>query len=435
VPSRLVEHTSALCPACDRVLPGRLVDRDADVHLELDCPEHGSRSSLYFRDTEFYESLAALKNDVECCSTFDCARGQPCTRRATSTMIYMVNVTNNCNMTCGACLSGSEMGKQEPYIPGRRLMAALPEARRLGFTPHVVFFGGEPTMHPELPEMVALAVERGFVPRLATNGLKLRDERFARQLAQAGLRWVFLHFDSLDDAKNERLRGRPMLEASNQAIATCRSAGMKVQLGTTVSRDNLGELSDLFAFAGSAGVFWVSLYPVAEIERPGSSGTTYLTDVVDAIAEQTNGQITRDDFVASSRIWSRMFRLTGRYNYRQKPTMLSLPAIIDGDRLVPFSRLANPRTAIRQPSALARLARALPSLLAYEQKPPTADTLIINIQQFQGRGAFDLREAVHTLMSYAHQGSFLPFDIFNHAHRYSAERALVPVDNLVRASE
>ena len=37
-------------------------------------------------------------------------------------------------------------------------------------------------MHPGLAEMVREATARGYVTRLATNGLKLRDERYAATL-------------------------------------------------------------------------------------------------------------------------------------------------------------------------------------------------------------------------------------------------------------
>lgn len=429
--SRIIHDTTALCPSCNRSCPASVVERDRDAWLQIQCAEHGTATNLYFRDARFYEQLHAVKNPVECCDTYDCAQGMQCSRRATRTMIFMVNVTNNCNMTCDACLSGSEIGLTEPYEPAERIMAALPDARGLDFAPHAVFFGGEPTMHPDLPRMVELAVERGYVPRLATNGLKLRDRRYCQRLVDSGLTWVFLHFDSLDDDRNKQLRGMAMTEATREAISTAVAAGMRVQLGVTVSSMNIDELGAILRYAREQGVFWVSLYPVAEVERYGSQGTTFLTDVVDALGQQTNGAITQGDFLAAAKLWSRLFKLTGRFNYRQKPTMVSLPVVTHGDQLVPLTRLMNPVQAAQHPLALARLARSLPNLLDYEHKPPSNDMLVINIQQFQGRNAFDLSEAVHTLMSFAHRGSYYPFDIFNHVHRWPGDN-VVGTDSLLR---
>lgn len=425
----LIHTTRALCPYCSEVLPASLVERDRDVYLETNCPTHGAVSHFYFRDAGFYRSLHDLRSGVLCCDTYECARGEPCSQREKKTMIYMINVTNNCNMTCQACYSGSEIGMKEPYDSPEKLLSSLPDPKELGFSPHAVFIGGEPTMHRQLPGMIQSVCDRGYVARLATNGLKLRKARYARELADAGLSWVFLHFDSLDDELNKKLRGRTMLEESFEAIERCHEAGIKVQLGMTVAPENIHELRAMFETAREKEVFWVSLYPVAEIERAGSAGSVFLSDVVDAIEEQTGGQVARSDFIAATRIWSNLFRLTKRYNYRQKPTMVSLPTVVDGDRMVPVNRLVSPTAALRYPTALARFARALPSLMDYEKREPTGDTMVINIQQFQGRKAFDLEEATHSLMSFAHEGSFLPFDIFNHSHRYrTTESPLLQIE-------
>jgi len=414
--------TKALCPLCDRVLPAELCERGGDVFLELHCPEHGAASTLYFRDAGLYCKLAALRNPVTCCESFDCARGEPCAFRERRTMIYMLNVTNNCNMSCASCLSGALQGEPEPYAPAPELVGQLPDARRLAHRPHAVFFGGEPTMHPELASMIRRAAALGYVPRVATNGLALADPEYVRILAAAGLGWVFLHFDSLDDERNRHLRGRPMVQTCLAAMRNARQAGMRVQLGATVTGETLDEVGRLIRFAHDNGAFWISLYPAAEIERSGDrDGLTYLADLVNAVEAQTRGQVARQDFLACARLWSRLYRLTGRNNFRQKPTMLSVPLVVSGDELVPVNRLIHPLGAARRPGASARLIRALPSLWDYERRAPAPDTLVINIQQFQGRRAFDLEESVHSLMSYAHHGSWYAFDIYNHLHRWAAE--------------
>jgi uncharacterized radical SAM superfamily Fe-S cluster-containing enzyme len=432
-PGAHVHFTRALCPACGDVLDAQLVERNGDVHMLVECERHGRRASLYYRDAALYRKLLAARNHVACCDTFACARGQPCTQRTTNTLIYIVNVTNNCNMSCDACFSGSEAGMREPYAPAEHLLRALPPADRFEFTPHAVFLGGEPTLHPELPHMIERVVQRGYIPRLASNGLKLADHDYVKTLARAGLEWVFLHFDSVDDAVNRRLRGRPMLDACMRAIDSCRRAGMRVQFGVTVSRQNLGQLRQLLEAAHAAGVFWVSLYTLAEIERTGQAGATHLADAIGALERQTSGQIRAADFVAATRIWSQLFRATGRLNYRQKPTMVSLPIVFDRKRMIPLTRFLSPLGAARNPAALARMLRSAPALLDYENREPSGDTLVVNIQQFQGRSAFDLQEAVHSLMSFVHEGSLIPFDVFNHVQRYSPE-TLLPAAALLRTA-
>ena len=74
--------------------------------------------------------------------------------------------------------------------------------------------GGEPTVRDDLPEIVAYAKQAGCkYVQLNSNGLRLaEDEAFVKRLADAGLSFVFMQFDGVDDAVYEKLRRRPMLE-------------------------------------------------------------------------------------------------------------------------------------------------------------------------------------------------------------------------------
>ncbi len=57
--------------------------------------------------------------------------------------------------------------------------------RRLGFT------GGEPTIRPELPKLIALARKMGYTyVRIQTNGVRIADFDYVKTLADAGLTFV-----------------------------------------------------------------------------------------------------------------------------------------------------------------------------------------------------------------------------------------------------
>lgn len=65
--------------------------------------------------------------------------------------------------------------------------------------------GGEPTVRDDLPEIVAYAKQAGCkYVQLNSNGLRLaEDEAFVKRLADAGLSFVFMQFDGVDDAVYE----------------------------------------------------------------------------------------------------------------------------------------------------------------------------------------------------------------------------------------
>jgi hypothetical protein len=53
--------------------------------------------------------------------------------------------------------------------------------------PHVVFTGGEPTLRPDLAELIAYTESKGLVSGLLTDGLKLADPTYLNELLQTGL--------------------------------------------------------------------------------------------------------------------------------------------------------------------------------------------------------------------------------------------------------
>lgn len=58
--------------------------------------------------------------------------------------------------------------------------------------PHVVFTGGEPTMHPDLPELVQHVADTGMVCGLISNGVRLADKDYLHSLLNAGLDHLML---------------------------------------------------------------------------------------------------------------------------------------------------------------------------------------------------------------------------------------------------
>jgi organic radical activating enzyme len=58
--------------------------------------------------------------------------------------------------------------------------------------PHVTFTGGEPTLRPDLPDLIAHAEKLGQVCGLLTDGSKLADHVYLSQLLQTGLDHVLL---------------------------------------------------------------------------------------------------------------------------------------------------------------------------------------------------------------------------------------------------
>jgi uncharacterized Fe-S cluster-containing radical SAM superfamily protein len=84
--------------------------------------------------------------------------------------LAQVVVTRRCNLTCGYCTEYDRTSDPVPYDELALRLAKLAELRAWA----VCLTGGEPTMHPRLPDLVAEMRRLGFKRRmLITNGTRL----------------------------------------------------------------------------------------------------------------------------------------------------------------------------------------------------------------------------------------------------------------------
>jgi organic radical activating enzyme len=71
---------------------------------------------------------------------------------------------------------------------------------------HIIFTGGEPTLRPDLPDLITTCEKTGQVTGLITDGLRLTNPHFVHKLLNAGLDHVMLVLDPSDEQSWEALR-------------------------------------------------------------------------------------------------------------------------------------------------------------------------------------------------------------------------------------
>jgi hypothetical protein len=72
--------------------------------------------------------------------------------------------------------------------------------------PHILFTGGEPTLRPDLPELVAFTEKMEMVCGVLTDGLRLAESKYLHNLLQAGLDHLMLILAPDNDQSWEALK-------------------------------------------------------------------------------------------------------------------------------------------------------------------------------------------------------------------------------------
>lgn len=216
-----------------------------------------------------------------------------------------VALTYSCNLACRFCYAGCGDAEAGPGNPGRepgrrrwpwqRRPAVAPdrvmttgEIRRVidiladeAEVPSLSFTGGEPTLHPQLPELIAHAAGRGMRVNLITNGLRCAEPRYVARLVDAGLTSAQVSLEGADAETHEGLTRRPGTFAKTlRGLANLRAAGLTVHTNTTVSRANAHALTGIVDLAADLGLPHLSmnfLIPTgsSRLDKHGDLAMTY----------------------------------------------------------------------------------------------------------------------------------------------------------------
>lgn len=152
---RTTKHTLSLCPSCYREITARIVVDSNGAMMHKKCPEHGNFASLVERDPLFYLYAAGLKAKT----------------------IYgghLVDITRTCQLRCDPCYFRLE--KHDPagmFTVESIVNECAVNIHRAPF----ILTGGEPTLHPQLLQVIKEVSQVGPV-ELLSNGIKLADPEF-----------------------------------------------------------------------------------------------------------------------------------------------------------------------------------------------------------------------------------------------------------------
>ena len=170
--------------------------------------------------------------------------------------------------------------------------------------PEVVqFSGGEPTIHPQILDMMQAAKDRGIGQvMINTNGVRIaKDDRFLEGLAKLKPA-VYFQFDGLSGDTYKAIRGEDLLETKLRALDRLAEADLDVALVMAVERGvNDHEVGAVLKFGlGHPAVRGVVFQPVTHVGRHlefDPMNRITIPDVLHGIVDQTDGLFTLKDFV------------------------------------------------------------------------------------------------------------------------------------------
>jgi uncharacterized radical SAM superfamily Fe-S cluster-containing enzyme len=320
---RILRYVNAFCPACaDRPLAevvrlsGWLAERDGRVWLERGCPSHGVIRTLYDEDPEILAYLeewtAPTKAHMpDTPGNFAPVpeaylRGLP-EMQTQHTCILLEDIAETCNLRCPTCFTDSSPDLRG-IVPLEDVLANVDRrlARENGRLDVLMLSGGEPTLHPRLPELVKELTGRPITRILInSNGIRIaRDDALLALLADHRDRVeVYLQYDGLSEAASRHHRGADLRRRKAEAVRRLSAAEIFTTLVMTAALGvNDGEIGDVVRVAlDTPYVGGVSIQPQFGSGRsPAIDPADRLTHtgVLARLGPQTDGLVGWRDLTA-----------------------------------------------------------------------------------------------------------------------------------------
>ena len=263
----VIREAKSVCPKCIKTINGEIVREGNRIYLCKKCAEHGKFKVLISNDASHYIKLNRIyfslkhrnkKPDWLHCdiSRIPLSRLKEYLKHVRNTKIYL---------TAGEPCTKNDLRNRNK----------------------------DPTMQKELVQAIKLIKQSNNIPVLFTDGIKLADIRYLKELKNNGLEQVHLEFDGFDDDVYVKLRGKKLLEIKKQALKNLKSVNMQTSLEVTIAPGinevEVGDILNLGVRNRNIRAIFFKLYNFFDNHRLTTE------DLLDVVEKQTKGRIRKQE--------------------------------------------------------------------------------------------------------------------------------------------
>ena len=161
--------------------------------------------------------------------------------------IAIWEVTQACDLACVHCRASAQPDRSPMELStdeGKKLIDQIAALK----VPVFVLTGGDPIKRPDLFELIWYARSVGVRVSLTPSATPLLTREVIMRLKEAGLARLAVSMDGASAETHDAFRGmNGSFERTLDAVRWANEVGLPVQINTTFSRRNIGEIDDIVA--------------------------------------------------------------------------------------------------------------------------------------------------------------------------------------------
>ena len=177
-------------------------------------------------------------------------------------LVTMLEPLEMCNLACVGC---GRIREYKPVIDHMMPVDVALEAVRQSGAPIVSIAGGEPTIHPEIDQIINRLVEQKYFVYCCTNALLL--ERMLPKIPPSKYFCWVVHLDGMEEKHDESVVRPGVFQKAVHGINLVLDQGYRVCTNTTVFRgSDVEDLWEMFRLVGDMGVEGSMISPGYDFE-------------------------------------------------------------------------------------------------------------------------------------------------------------------------
>ena len=161
--------------------------------------------------------------------------------------IIFWEITRACALACRHCRAEAQPHHHPSELTTEEGFHLIDQIYGMD-NPLLVITGGDPMMRPDLVDLVGYGVQKGLRVSLAPSATRLVTRAILQRLKEAGLVRVSFSLDGSHAEVHDAFRQTPgSFQRTVEVLGYVREVGLSLQINSTISRFNLGELESLAA--------------------------------------------------------------------------------------------------------------------------------------------------------------------------------------------
>ncbi len=179
--------------------------------------------------------------------------------------IVVWNITRTCNLRCVHCYADSHAQQYPGELTPEQCHAVIDDLADYQVNA-LLLSGGEPLLHPHLPEMLEHATNRGLKVTISTNGTRITPE-YAALFKRLGVAYVGISLDGIG-AVHDSFRGvTGAFDGAIRGFRRCEEVGQKTGLRLTLTRNNVQSMGQILDFIERENIQRVCFYHLVPTGR------------------------------------------------------------------------------------------------------------------------------------------------------------------------